>query len=180
MEFRMSDWLSQVSGSLLNQVSGLLVAMVLAILGLFSGKLVETIKFALNRADLRSKYYEQIAVDISHLVFITSQIIRVYDSAWIGDDGKRALAEEYDGTMNKVFRMEYVYLFWVKRYWGRSKYQLFIKMMDALRILHEAFIRKNEYEASEHETCDPEAASIAEAIKSAFDSFQRAAREMLL
>jgi hypothetical protein len=66
---------------------------VLAVMSLFSGRLTETIKSALNRADLRTKYYELFASDLSQFVFIIDRFDLVYyGSTWATDAEKGALA----------------------------------------------------------------------------------------
>ena len=45
-----------------------LAATIVALLTVFSDKILERIRFSLNRADLRVKYFEELAVDLSTYV----------------------------------------------------------------------------------------------------------------
>src|SRR5262249_41598268 len=51
------DWSARFISSFADKVGTLFIGFILASLGVFSSKIVESIKFALNRADLRTKYY---------------------------------------------------------------------------------------------------------------------------
>ena len=129
----MSEWLAHLSNSFVDQTATWFVGVVLALLGAFSGRLVETVKFALNRADLRTRYYEELATEISRFVFVVDRIIRVSGTDWINPEGQAAIAAEYDETLNGLSRREYVYLSWLDRYWGRAKSAAFIETMATIR-----------------------------------------------
>jgi hypothetical protein len=168
----MSDWLIHLSHSLTDQAGTWFVGLVLALLGVFSGRLVETVKFALNRADLRTKYYEQMATEISHFVFIVDRLTRVYyGSSWASEDDKSAIATEYNDLMNKISREEYVYLSWLRRYWRKSKSNSFMLTMDKIRDVDTALIHLNEH---------PEDKALLTQLESAFRDLQRAARALLV
>jgi len=131
----MQDWLVHISSSLVTQAGTWFVGIVLAVLGVFSGHLVEKIKFALNRADLRSRYYEEMATDISHFVFIINRIIKYTFGGHLDDDeGNSAIASEYNEVMNAICQKEYVYLSWFHRYWRQSEMvDAFAQVMEAIR-----------------------------------------------
>ena len=74
----MTDWLTAFLQSFATQAGAWFVGLVLAVLGSFSARIVENVKFGLNRADARAKYYEEMAVDISHFVFIIDRLFNVY------------------------------------------------------------------------------------------------------
>ena len=62
-------WWQGLTSSLKTQTATWLVAFLISILGLFSGKLTESIKFGLNRADLRTNQYDELATEISQYIF---------------------------------------------------------------------------------------------------------------
>lgn len=103
----MTDWLTALLHSFAGQAGAWFVGLVLAILGAFSTRIVEKVKFALNRADARAKYYEEMAIDISHFVFIVDRLVNVYyGNRWASDEDKSAIAGEYNEVMNKISRKE--------------------------------------------------------------------------
>jgi hypothetical protein len=140
-----ADWTTHLLHSLADQAGTWFVGVVLALLGLFSGKLVETVKFALNRADLRAKYYEQLALDLSGLVFLVDRLAKVYYGAeWANDDDKGAIAVAYNDAMNKICSEEYVYLSWLQRYWNKRMVDAFGATMKQIREVDTVVIRLNE------------------------------------
>jgi hypothetical protein len=141
----MSDWLAHFLRSFADQAGTWFLGIVFALLGVFSGRLVETIKFALNRADLRSKYYEEMALEISRLVFIVDRLSKVYyGSNWASDSAKDDIANEYNEVMHEISRKEYVYLSWLQRYWGKGMVKAFACTMDKIRAVDAVLIRMNE------------------------------------
>ena len=105
----MTDWLTALLHSFATQAGAWFVGLVLAVLGAFSARIVENVKFGLNRADARAKYYEEMAVDISH-----------YGGKWASNEDKSAIAIEYNEVMNKISRKEYLYRSWLQRFWTRT------------------------------------------------------------
>ena len=130
----MSGWLPHLLDSLANQTATWFVGFVLSLLGIFSARLAAAIKFALNRADARAKYYEEMAIDISHFVFTIDRIVKVYyGGTWASDDDKSAIAAEYNEVMNAISRKEFVYRSWVKRFWNKNMANAFDLTMEKIR-----------------------------------------------
>jgi hypothetical protein len=141
----MEELLSRVLHSLAEQTGNWFVGFVLALLAVFSGRLVEKVKFALNRADLRAKYYEELAVEVSNFVFSVDRLVKVYyGSHWASDDDKSAIAGMYNEAMNTISRKEYVYLSWLRRYWRKKTADAFVLTMQAIRAVDSALINLNE------------------------------------
>jgi hypothetical protein len=141
----MPEWLMHFLNSFANQAGTWLIGAVLAMLGLFSARILERIKFALNRADLRVKYYEEMATEMSHFVFVIDRLIRVYyGSNWATEEDKGAIANEYNEVMNAISRKEYVYLSWLHRYWGQRAADAFAECMQKVRGVDLILIRLNE------------------------------------
>jgi hypothetical protein len=168
----MPEWLSHFSSSLADQAGTWFVGLILAVLGVFSGRLVETIKFALNRADLRAKYYEEMATDISHFVFIVDRLAKVYyGSNWASDDDRSAIANEYNEVMNAICRKEYVYLSWLHRYWGQNMANAFAVVMDKIRAVDVELIRLNAISDKKKELGQ---------LETVFHNLQKAAHALLM
>ena len=137
------DWQAHLLHSFGDQAGTWFVGVVLALLGVFSGKLVETVKFALNRADLRTKYYEQLAVDLSAFVFAVDRLVTVFYSSWAKDESKSAISEMYNTTMNKFCCQEYVYISWLQRYWNKAMVDTFTRTMEHVRKVDSLLNRMN-------------------------------------
>ena len=173
--YTVPNWLNQVSSSFASQASTWFVGFLLAVLGVFSGRIVETIKFSLNRADLRAKYYEEMAIDVSHFVFIIDRLIRVYyQGTWASDESKSAIASEYDEVTNTLRRKEYVYRSWLSRYWGKSKAQAFDLVMGGVTAVDAELIRLNESGVEKPNE------SQLQPLKNAYESLRGAARALLI
>ena len=169
----MSDWLIRLSHSFADQTATWFVGVVLGLMSLFSGKLVETIKFALNRADLRAKYYEEMATEISRFVFIIDRTVRVYyGSSWASNDDKGAIAGEYNEVMNRICSREYMYLHWFKRFWGKKESDAFAMTMNRIREVDAILIELNEH--PEHK------GELVAKLQAAFHSLQQAAHTLLV
>lgn len=169
----MTDWLADLLHSFASQAGAWFVGLVLAVLGAFSTRIVEKVKFALNRADARAKYYEEMAVDISHFVFIIDRLVNVYyGSRWASDDDKSAIASEYNEVMNKISRKEYVYRSWLQRFWSKDVADAFVLTMEKIRTVDRVLIRLNE------DGDNPQKSNL-EALESAFRDLREAASHLL-
>jgi hypothetical protein len=156
------SWTEHLLHSLADQTATWFVGVVLALFGVFSGRLVETVKFALNRADLRTKYYEQLAVDLSSFVFAVNRLTKVYyGSSWATDEDKAAMAATYDETMVKLCSQEYVYLSWLQHYWNKKAVVAFERVMKEVRRLDSVLIELNEAEDQTAKSADLDQAYIA-------------------
>lgn len=170
----MTDWLTDFLHSFASQAGAWFVGLVLAVLGAFSARIVEKVKFALNRADARAKYYEEMAVDISHFVFIIDRLVNVYyGSRWASDEDKGAIAAEYNEVMNKISRKEYVYRSWLQRFWSKDVADAFALTMEKMRTVDRVLIRLNEDGES------PQKSNL-ETLDAAFRDLREAASRLLI
>jgi hypothetical protein len=185
----MSEWLAHLFRSLADQAGTWFVGFVLALLGLFSSRIVESVKFALNRADLRTKYYEELAVELSNFVFVIDRLVKVYyGSTWASsDEDKSAIAGAYDEAMSGICRKEYVYLSWLKRYWSMKGANAFIAIMEKIRAVDAVLIRLNEEdEGAKHDGGhgskgfrQAEKQATIKDLESGFGDLQESARDLL-
>jgi len=167
----MSEWLAHFFHAFADQAGTWFVGIVLAIFGLFPARLVEKIRFALNRADARAKYYEEMAIDISHFVFIIDRLVKVsFGSTWARDDDKSGIAQEYNEVMNTLSRKEYVYRSWVRRFWDRKTAIAFDLTMDRIKAVDQLLILINE---------DGEQKDHLQELDAAFRDLRQAACDLL-
>jgi hypothetical protein len=147
----MHSWIETVASSLTQQTATWFIGFVVALLGLFSGRIVETIRFSLNRADLRSKYFEELAVAVSHYVFVVDRLTKVYyRGSWSSAEAKSAIATEYDQVTNTLLQKEYVYRYWLQRYWNTLKVKAFAELMREVMAVDTELIRLNEIDAQKY------------------------------
>jgi hypothetical protein len=68
------SWPDAIKSSLVSQTATWLVALIIAVLTLFSSRLTESIKFALNRADARTSQYEELATEVSQYILLLNSL----------------------------------------------------------------------------------------------------------
>jgi hypothetical protein len=111
-----------------------LAATLLTLLTIFSDKIFERIRFSLNRADLRVKYFEDLAMDLSAYVFWVDVFHERYQKKWTDDPADLAkIIGELNTAMITLRSKEYVYRSWIKRYWGSVAVEQFVKLMSVVR-----------------------------------------------
>ena len=166
------DWKTHLLHTFSDQAATWFVGVVLALLGVFSGKLVETIKLALNRADMRSKYYEELAVDLSAHVFAVNRLVKVYyGAAWATDDDKNAIAAEYNVAMNKLCSKEFVYRAWLERFWNDKMVTAYTHTMAKVRSVDLTVIRMNEA---------PDSTDVRNELEREYEALRKAAHTLLI
>ena len=115
-----------------------------ALLTVFSDKIIGRIRRALNRADLRSKYFEELAADLSSFVFYADlfHLRHVRGEAHFED--VPSIGEEVNVAYVTLKKKEYVYRSWVRRYWTQSELVNFLGVFEAVEHVYEVLIDFNE------------------------------------
>ena len=121
--------------TLQNNFSTILVTTVVGILTALSGYIVEHVKGALNRADLRIERYQTLSTDLSSHVFSVELNQEFFENNWTTEPALRPLVEEYNASITKLRRNEYVYYQWLARYWGAGAVQEFEQIMVVVKSL---------------------------------------------
>jgi hypothetical protein len=122
-------------GIVSDNVGAWLGATLVALLTVFSDKIIGRIRFRLNRADLRAKYFEELALDLSSYIFWAEVYHERFQKGWTSDpEDLSAVAGELNVAMVTWRKKEYVYRSWVRRYiasprssaaeWGASRLPL--------------------------------------------------------
>lgn len=130
-------------GILIEHLETWLVVAIVALLSVFSDKLIGRIRFAINRADLRSKYYEKLALDLSTFLFYTDLFHLRYVRGELDVDDLSAIAGEVNGSYVTLKTKEYVYRSWVRRYWSESGLLQFDTVMKLALDVYQAIIEFN-------------------------------------
>jgi hypothetical protein len=121
-----------------------LVLFLVGILTVFSDKIVGRVRFALNRADLRSNYYEQLALGLSTFVFYSDlfYVRHVRHESHFADVG--AIVGDVNESFVTLKTKEYVYRSWVRRYWSDDGVKRFESVMLSATNVYDAIIEFNE------------------------------------
>ncbi len=117
-----------------DNIAAWLAATIIALLTIFSDKILERIRFSVNRADLRVKYFEELAMDISTYMFWVEVFHERYQKGWTDDPEDLAgVAGELNVAMTTLRKKEYVYRSWVRKYWGSVVATEFINLMNRVK-----------------------------------------------
>jgi len=95
-------WWQSFIDSIKSQTATWLVGFLIARLTLFSTKITENIKLALNRADLVSKYYEELAVNLSEYRFQAELAVEFVERGWTTAYTLETLFKEYNEAITKL------------------------------------------------------------------------------
>jgi hypothetical protein len=100
---------------------------------LFSGSIVESVKFQLNRADLRSERYQSLSVDLSSYVFSVEIVQEFLQENWTPLGALEQIIPQYNTAITNLRKNEYVYLQWLHQYWDERKMDQFNEIMEIAR-----------------------------------------------
>src|ERR1039457_6332335 len=126
-------WLDNIKSSLKTQTATWLVAFAIAILWLFSSHITESVKFALNRADLRTKQYEELATAVSHYIFSAELNTEFIEHDWTTKATMTELVKEYNESITTLRSKEFVYQSWIHKFWGNNEADQFESFMKSVR-----------------------------------------------
>jgi hypothetical protein len=178
-------WLQGLLISLKTQTATWLVAFLIGILGLFSGQITESVKFALNRADLRTKQYEELATEISSYIFSAELNTEFIENGWTTKKTMTDLITEYNTSYTSLRKKEFVYAAWIKKYWGTEQLSKFEALMKSVTEFDKALHSLNdEFEnlniTGKEDKIDPERAKKAlEQLKPAATKLRTDGRSFL-
>lgn len=105
----------------------------IGIAGLFSARITESIKFAINRADLRTKQYESLCTELSTYIFRVELLQEFITREWTREKTLSGLVSDYNKSMESLRANEYVYLAWMYRFWSSENAVEFSKLMQAVK-----------------------------------------------
>jgi len=122
-----------IAESLKNQAATWFVGAVIGLLAVFSGKLTEQVKFALNREDLRAKNYEDLSTDLSEFAFNANLLAEFFDHNWTTRETMIDILKSYNDLVVKILKKDFVYRAWIKKYWGHEQQQLYSNVATLIR-----------------------------------------------
>jgi hypothetical protein len=123
------------------QMATWIVGVLIALLTVFSSKLVESVKFGLNKADLRAKNYEELSMDLSEFMFSAEISHEFLSHNWTTRDSFGEVVKDYNRAITNIRKKQYVYMAWLTKYWPGETVGEFKEIFDQIRsfdgILHE-------------------------------------------
>lgn len=111
----------------------LLIGLLVAIFGVFSDNIIETLKFAINKADLRVERYETFSRDLSNHIFSVELMQEYLQEGWTTTDGIVPILLDYNKSIMLLRKKEYVYRTVFHRYWDEETASLFAGLMAIIR-----------------------------------------------
>ncbi len=110
-----------------------LITTFIAIITVFSDSFAGRIRFELNRADIRSTHYQEIAENFSSFIFETENIAEFYSNGWTTKTTLVPLSESYNKAIVELRRNEFTMLSLLKKFWDKSHREEFIEIMALVK-----------------------------------------------
>ena len=121
-----------------------MTTLVTGVLAACSGCIVEQVKFSLNKADLRTKQYEGMALEVSKFVFATELSEEFLDNNWTRKKTIEWLIGDYNAAITKLRQNEYVYMQWLAHYWSQEKVDEFKSLMVEVKAIDKIIHKLND------------------------------------
>jgi hypothetical protein len=182
----MSGLWTAIETSFRTQLATWIVAFLIGILGLFSSSITERIKFALNRANLRTTQYEELASETSSYIFSTELMAEFLEKGWTTKPTMTELLKDYNASITTLRRKEFVYSSWIRRFWGPDKVAVFKSFMSTVREFDaELHSLNNEFEkvnitGTQTKISDKAAADAVNHMKPTIEKLHARALELLM
>jgi len=127
------SWLQSIIATFKDRTGTWLVAVIFAIMTIFSDRVTESIKFGLNRADNRVKQYESLCAELSSYISKVEWVHEFLSKAWTTELALKELIPDYNKSITSLRSNEYVYLAWLHRYWDKNKEEEFHQIMTSIK-----------------------------------------------
>jgi hypothetical protein len=154
------------------------ITLLFALLAIFSDKLVERVKFALNRADMREAKYATFASELSVYIFDCELLEEDLEHGWTTAANLTPLITEYNGSITELRKNQFSDRAMLIKYWDKKRSQQFDEIMQSILQLDAAVHNLNdEYELvnlrKSKEKVDPQkAAANATSLKDLLKVFK--------
>ena len=124
---------------LVQHIEALLATTVIGFISIFSDKILGRIRLRWNRADLRVKYYERLAKDLSRYIFFAELFHERHQREWASNPADMAaIGGEVNAAVVRLRINEYVYRAWVEKYWDSRGVERFAEVLDAVTATEDA------------------------------------------
>jgi hypothetical protein len=140
--------LDNIKLSLTSQLGTWFVGLLIATLTLFSSRITESIKFALNRADSRTRQYEELAAEVSQYIFSAELAVEFIENDWTTKQSLTELLKDYNQSIMTLRKKEFVYLAWIRKFWNENQAIQYENFMKSVRVFDSTIHSLNdEFEA---------------------------------
>ncbi len=180
-----TGWFDSIKESLKTQAATWFVGLLVAVMGIFASQLTESIKSAMNKADLRTSQHEELASEISAYIFFAELNVEFIKEGWTTKTSLTLLLTGYNTSVTALRKKEFVYLAWLRKYWGSEEVESFAELMTAVREFDSALHTLNgEFEsvnitASKAKVDQKLAAEALERMEPAAQKMRKLGREFL-
>ncbi len=140
----MSKFATALKASFLNNLLAYVVGVAIAILSIFSDRITENIKDAINISDSRVTIYESLAKDIGYYLFYVDVLQDGFEDRWIRKSGLNSLIPKYNNSISQLRGNELLYISRVKRFWGNEESEKLEKLFVELGSLDDRVHDLNE------------------------------------
>lgn len=128
-----TSWIGSLNASFRSQTATWFVGFVVAILTIFSSQVTESIKFGFNKADIRTKNYEELVSEVSQYIFSAELNVEFIENEWTTRQTLTKLIEDYNKYVMTLRKKEFVYLAWLRKYWSQKEAEKFNAFMDSVK-----------------------------------------------
>lgn len=121
----------------------LLITTVVSVAMIFSDRILESIKTALNRSEQRPVQQEKLARDFSAFIYAAENEIAYFHSGLTTKAALNEVAAAYNRAITTLRENEYVYYAVIHRYWGREQIAHYENFIAGVRQLDQQVHRFN-------------------------------------
>ena len=118
---------------IVDNLIALIVTTIIAIITLFSDKIVGKIKFELNKADLRISFYEKFAASISSFIVDAENVINYYYNGVTAKTSLHKAVDPYNNSIDDLRKQEYITYANLHKYWGDDDVMRFETIMETAK-----------------------------------------------
>jgi hypothetical protein len=117
-----------------------------ALVAVFFTPLVEQIRLRFNRADLRTKQYEEFAADLSYFIYHAELVHQYFIRGWTEPKDLDSVISDFNAAIASIRKKEFVYLSWAYRFWKKAEWKIFNEVMNCVKgvddAVHQLFLQQ--------------------------------------
>jgi hypothetical protein len=138
---------------LLKEVAKWSVPIVGALVTVYFTPFVENLRLRANRADLRIKQFEEFAADVSYFIYHAELVHTYFIRGWTEPKDLDSVIDGFNSAIASIRKKEYVYLSWAYRYWKKSDWVYFDKVLQLVKAVddavHQLFLQEPDVKLAE-------------------------------
>jgi len=135
------------------------IGLITGLLTIFSDKIVENVKLAINRADHQYENFDKLATDFSDYMSAVGWAVEFYDKGFTKKSSLEMVIPKYNDAIINMRKREYVNLALIHRYWSEGAAKEFKEIMKKVReidmLIHDLNSEAEQIESGKKEKADP-------------------------